>query len=69
MNASELRIKGMQLLLREFGKVDAEMFISLMLREPFDYTQWHKGSFKEIPLEELSKSAMQYSAEKPKPLS
>ena len=38
-----IRNEGMDVLLRCLGKVDAERFISLIIKEPFDYTRWQKG--------------------------
>jgi hypothetical protein len=36
---------GMKALISSLGNVDAEKFISLVLREPFDYTKWRKTIF------------------------
>lgn len=41
------------------GEVDAERFIMLLNREPFDYTQWQKNIFGTLDVHELSKRAMQ----------
>ena len=38
----EIMNKGMQCLTEQMGIVDAERFISLIIREKFDYTQWQK---------------------------
>lgn len=35
-------IEGIQALVDALERVEAERFISLMLCEPFDYTQWRK---------------------------
>lgn len=40
MTETELKMEGMALLMRHLGEIQAETFISLMLREPFDYTAW-----------------------------
>jgi hypothetical protein len=34
-----IRNEGMKVLLEHLGKVEAERFISLIIREPFDYTK------------------------------
>lgn len=61
---SVIRQEGMKSLLSTLGKVDAERFISLIIREPFDYTAWQKDLFKGLSLDELSKKAMEnYEAE------
>ena len=47
------------------GNVEAERFIMLINREPFDYTEWQKNLFEGMSVQELSNRAMQnYSAEK-----
>jgi hypothetical protein len=60
MTDTELRIKVLNILIQTFGKVDAERFIALIIREPFDYTHWQKNILADINLEELSKIAMQH---------
>ena len=42
MNDSVLMKTGMQVLIEQLGNVYAEKFISLVLREPFDYTVWRE---------------------------
>ena len=42
MTDTELKIKGFNALVDTLGQVEAERFISLILREPFDYTKWQK---------------------------
>jgi hypothetical protein len=41
---NELRTSGFAVLVREFGDVNAERFIALVNREPFDYTEWRKDN-------------------------
>jgi len=36
---AEIRQKGMDTLLKELGNVETEIFISNLIREPFDYTE------------------------------
>lgn len=42
MSDNELRINGFTLLSNAFGDVEAERFVMLMNREPFDYTEWRR---------------------------
>jgi hypothetical protein len=49
----------MRLLINHLGNVEAERFIALMNREPFDYTQWQQDMFTGMSVKELSKAAMQ----------
>lgn len=39
---TEIKLKGYQTLVDSLGVVEAEQFISLIIREPFDYTEWQK---------------------------
>jgi hypothetical protein len=48
-----LKRKGMDVLSETLGLVDAERFISLILREPFDYTEWQQNLYKDVSLEEF----------------
>lgn len=59
-NDAVIRREGMSLLIENMGKVDAERFISLIIREPFDYTEWQTNLFEEMSLEELGEKAMQF---------
>jgi hypothetical protein len=53
-----LRNEGMQVLVNKLGNVEAERFISLIIREPFDYTEWQRGLFDKLSVKELSNIAM-----------
>jgi len=59
MNDSVLMKAGMQVLIEQLGNVYAEKFISLVLREPFNYTEWRRDNlFVDMTVEEISKNAM-----------
>ena len=60
MTDTEIRVKGMTALSTSLGSVEAERFISLVLREPFDYTRWQNTLFKDQSLEALSESAARH---------
>jgi hypothetical protein len=55
---TELRIRGLHALVEALGPVEAERFITLMLREPFDYTSWQRQLWIEKSVDELRKAAM-----------
>lgn len=57
---TEIRLNGINALIAALGEVQAERFISLILREPFDYTQWQQKLWLDKSLEELSSMAMQH---------
>jgi hypothetical protein len=58
---SVLRNEGMNILLQTLGKVDAERFISLLIKEPFDYTKWQQNLFEGLSVREISKMASEAS--------
>ena len=55
---SEIRLKGFNILKKELGESDMERFISLIIKNPFDYTEWQKNLLNEKKVIELSKKAM-----------
>lgn len=55
-----LRLEGMNVLTDHLGAVDAERFIALMNREPFDYTRWRQDNLEDDDVRSLSRKAMQY---------
>jgi len=55
-----LKNEGMKVLATHLGLVKAERFISLMIREPFDYTEWQRGLFKDVTLDDFLKDAMDF---------
>ena len=55
-----IRNEGMEILVENLGMVEAERFIMLIQREPFDYTKWQENLFKNMTIEEISKKAMEY---------
>jgi hypothetical protein len=55
---TEVKVKGIKALMDSLGSVDAERFISLIQREPFDYTKWQRTLWEEQSVEEISRSAM-----------
>lgn len=57
---SVIRQEGMNVLIEKLGKVDAERFISLIIRDPFDYTKWQEDLFEDLTVRELSEKAMEY---------
>ena len=63
-NSAVLLNKGMRCLTSELGLVEAERFISLLLREPFDYTEWRKDNlFVGMSLDEIIDEADKYCKE------
>ncbi|MCL2791532.1 MAG: hypothetical protein FWD87_00425 [Spirochaetaceae bacterium] len=55
-----LKDEGMRILSEQLGLVEAERFIALMRREPFDYTRWRQGLYVNVPLDTFLKNAQNY---------
>ncbi len=62
---TEIRIRGLRALVDALGTVEAERFISLMLREPFDYTRWQRHLWADGSVAEISKAAMEMRSAAP----
>jgi len=54
---TEVKIKGVRALTESLGKVGAEKFITLIQREPFDYTKWQRNLWEGLTVEEISRKA------------
>lgn len=55
---TEARTRGLRALVDALGTVEAERFVTLILREPFDYTQWQTQLWADKSVDEISKAAM-----------
>ena len=55
-----LRNEGTKVLMDNLGLVEAERFIMLIQREPFDYTKWQENLFEDLSIEEISQKAADY---------
>ena len=53
---TEIRIKGLQILTEHLGDIEAERFIALIQREPFDYTKWRQALDENLSIEEISQT-------------
>ena len=59
MNDTILLSTGMKILVEHLGLVEAERFVYLMNKEPFDYTEWHGTLFEGMSVREISAAAME----------
>lgn len=57
---TEIRLKGLKALTASLGDIEAERFISIIQREPFDYTKWRQSLDDDMPIEEISRMAMAF---------
>lgn len=58
MTDTEIRMKGLKVLAEHLGDIEAERFVSLIQKEPFDYTKWRQGLDEDLTIEEISRKAM-----------
>ncbi|MCL2040239.1 MAG: hypothetical protein FWG85_07405 [Bacteroidetes bacterium] len=52
-----IRQEGMEILTKHLGLIEAERFVMLIQREPFDYTKWQENLFEGMTIEQISKNA------------
>jgi hypothetical protein len=48
-----IKSDGMRILAEKLGIIEAERFITLVLREPFDYTDWQRNLYGDMGVKEL----------------
>lgn len=64
-NTYEIMDRGMNCLLEHLGTIETEQFISVLLRERFDYTRWRRQLFDGMSLKEVNEEAVRYAKEHP----
>jgi len=52
-----IRTEGMDTLIKNLGLVEAERFVMLIQKEPFDYTRWQENLFKDMTIDEIYNNA------------
>jgi hypothetical protein len=66
MQTSAIITAGMRLLRENLGVVEAEIFITNIKQERFDYTEWRRDNlFEDKSPDELLKNAVDYMREHP----
>ncbi|GHT82827.1 hypothetical protein FACS1894137_02480 [Spirochaetia bacterium] len=56
---------GIECLLKTIGAFETEIFISNLLKEPFDYTEWQRDYFADMGIDEFLDRAVQYDRKHP----
>ncbi|MDR2587879.1 MAG: hypothetical protein LBC67_00485 [Spirochaetales bacterium] len=64
INETVLRIEAIDLLIKTFGVLDTERFITSIKSSNFDYTEWHKNLWKDKNIEEIHKMATEFATKK-----
>ena len=62
LTETEIKRKGFEALFEALGDLGVEKFISLLMRDPFDYTKWNQDLWPEKSIEQISKEAMEYQS-------
>ncbi|HUO10221.1 MAG TPA: hypothetical protein VM008_18080 [Phycisphaerae bacterium] len=54
---TEIRSAGFRALIEALGEIQAEKFIALIQRQPFDYTEWQHALWPDKSVREISTAA------------
>ena len=57
---------GIHCLIEKLGVVETEIFISQLIREPFDYTQWQWERYADVSVSDFNKKAVEYARNNPR---
>ena len=57
---TEIKNQGLTILTDFLGEVEAEKFISLMIKEQFNYTDWQRSLWENKSLETIHEEAAEY---------
>ena len=60
MATTQLIERGMDVLFKYLGHVEAEAFIAYIKTEHFDYTKWREDKFEDMTLHEIGQAASEY---------
>jgi len=60
-----IKKEGMDCLVKSLGVLETEIFISSLLRENFDYTEWQRDYFTDQPLDVFLNKAKEYDQKNP----
>ena len=64
-NTFDIMNRGMECLTEALGVIEAEHFISIVIREKFDYTKWQRQYFDAMAPGEFHRRALEYAKEHP----
>ena len=59
--------EGITVLLKNLGVLDTELFISTILKETFDYTEWRREHYTDLDIDpaEFNRRAVEYDKNNP----
>ena len=62
MTDTVLGRNAIKCLIDNFGIIETERFISLVIKEPFDYTKWQRDLYGDMTVKELFDAASNWKA-------
>jgi hypothetical protein len=60
MTETALKVAAIDVLIKTFGVLDTERFITSIKSNNFDYTEWHKHLWKDKTIEEIHTMAAEF---------
>ncbi len=66
-NTAVIMNAGMDYLVEKLGPIETEIFISQIIREPFDYTEWQRTHYADLSVSELNRKAIDYAKKNARP--
>jgi len=67
MNTTATIMKdGINCLVERLGVIETEIFVSQLIREPFDYTKWQREHYAGMSVSELNRRAVEYAINNPR---
>lgn len=55
---TQVKVDGMKALIHALGEVEAEQFVSAVMREGFDYTAWRVDGLPRMPVAQVHEAAL-----------
>ena len=60
-----IRKEGLECLVKTLGSLETEVFISSLIRDRFDYTEWQRDYFNKYSLKEFLDKAVAFDKNQP----
>ena len=64
-STSVIKKEGLECLIKTLGDLETEIFISSLIRESFDYTEWQRNYFERYSLNDFLGRAAEFDKTQP----
>ncbi|GBU26351.1 hypothetical protein R83H12_03047 [Fibrobacteria bacterium R8-3-H12] len=64
-STSVIKKEGLECLIKTLGDLETEIFISSLIRESFDYTEWQRSYFERYSLNDFLGRAAEFEKTQP----